>query len=478
MLSLRFYLILITILSFADLYSQANTLVRGTINQTGPIKLVELKVNTRYLNGEVDEYFSNILEDGTFAFAINLEFPQLVSIRHGQSTGYVYLEPGDSLNVRTDALNFQRVFEFSEKSAGNNRYLVDYYKRVPTETNPFKLVQYQQGIHWYDISPEMDSKMRNFETRDFLNFLSQRKDSALKHLLEFQQLNKNALSSQFISFMETEIIFDWAYHVLAHGHIYSKIKNIDQEYFNFLKDFDMHSDQIGNHSYRRFLLALVDKLYLDVQEKSSNPYAGQFKLATEQFNGLSKDFIKSEMISKGFQKKYIDETIPDYQNFMTTSENPFHEKVASAFEKSMKNAVGTTASNFRITNKDQETISLDALKGQTIYLNFWASWCQPCVRKMVELQKLEKELDQSKIKFVHISFDRDPSTWESTINRYSFKGIHALAIDGVESELAKAYGVRAIPQYYLINKYGQFANKPTTNSIGELKKTLNSLSNN
>jgi len=184
------------------------------------------------------------------------------------------------------------------------------------------------------------------------------------------------------------------------------------------------------------------------------------------------------MISKGFSKKYIEETIPEYQTFLESSDSMFEEKVVSAFEKSMQNAVGTNASNFNIVNKNRESISLESLKGKTVYLNFWASWCKPCIKKMIDLQKLENEIDESKIKFVHISFDRDPSVWEHTISTYRFEGIHALAIEGVSSDLAKAYGVRSIPQYYLINKNGQFASKPTTNTIDELRKTLIQLSNN
>lgn len=478
MLSLKYFLFFLSVLFSMNLGAQANTLIRGTISGSGPIKLVELKVNTRYLDGEVDEYFSNILEDGSFAFAIDLDFPQLVSISHGQSKGFVYLEPGDSLYIRTDALNFQRVFEFSDKSGANNRYLVDYYKRNPIESNPFKLVQYKQGIHWFDISPEMDSKMRNFKTEEYLDFLTARKDDALKHLIEYQQLNANVLSSSFISFIETEIVFDWAYHVLAHGHIYRKIKDIQANYFDFLNGFNISSDQIGNYSYRRFLMALTDRLYLDTDQKGIDPYSGQFDLAESRFHGLAKDFVQSEMISTGFAKKYIEETIPHYNQFIESSQSEFQEKVVSAFEKSMQNAVGSQASNFKITNKEQESISLNSLQGKTVYLNFWASWCQPCVKKMVQLQKIEKELDESNIKFVHISFDRSPSIWETTIKQYDFKGIHALAIEGVNSDLAKAYGVRSIPQYFLIGKDGKFANKPTTNTFEELKKTLDRLSKN
>ena len=373
------------------------------------------------------------------------------------------------------SVNFQRAFAFTGKAAENNRYLSKYYKENPTEANPFKLVQYRQGIHWYDISPEMDTKMRNFTSEEYIHLLNDRKEKALSSLLAHEKYHPNSTSNDFKKYIEAEIIYDWAYHILAHGHIYEKIKSIERSYFDLLSNVSLTNDQIGNFRYRQYLKAYMDKMYMFDAVKADNPYLGIYRLSESRLSGQSKEFVQSEMICTGFSKKYISELIPVYEEFLHGCSNSYSEKVAITFEEAMQNAVGSAASNFVIRNSQAEEVTLNSLKGKTIYLNFWASWCQPCVRKMLELKDLEGELKNSNVEFVHISFDRDESTWASTIRSFNFKGIHALATDGVNSELAKAYGVRAIPQYFIINKEGKFAPKPTTHSVDELKKILVSL---
>ena len=470
----RFSFFLLLLFICSNLAAQGNTLVTGRLSGTSAVKFIELRVNESFLSGEVKEYFSNVLEDGTFAFAVQINQGQLVRLKHGENSGMIYLEPGDSLEIYTDVVNFQRAFTFSGKAAENNRYLNKYYKENPTETNPFKLVQYKQGIHWYDISPEMDTKMRNFTKDDYVILLNDRKEKALSSLLAYEKFHPST-SNEFKKYIEAEIVYDWAYHILAHGHIYQKIKSIDRSYFDLLNNVPLSSDQIGNFRFRQYLSAYADKMYLFEVAKADNPYLGIYRLAETLLTGTSKEFVQSEMISKGFSKKYLEELLPVYQEFLFTCNNSFSEKVATSFEEAMQNAVGTDASNFVIRNSESEEVTLSSLKGKIVYLNFWASWCQPCVRKMVQLKDLEDELKNSGVEFVHISFDRNESTWANTIKSFNFKGIHAFAPDGVNSDLAMAYGVRAIPQYFIIDKQGKFAKKPTTQSLDELKKILVSL---
>ncbi len=472
---LRFYFILFAFFYSFNLFAQGNTLVTGSLSGESAIKFIELRVNESYLNGEVKEYYSNVLEDGSFAFSVQINQGQLVRLKFGENSGMIYLEPGDSLHIYTDVVNFQRAFAFTGKAAENNRYLSKYYKENPTEANPFKLVQYRQGIHWYDISPEMDTKMRNFTSEEYIHLLNDRKEKALSSLLAHEKYHPNSTSNDFKKYIEAEIIYDWAYHILAHGHIYEKIKSIERSYFDLLSNVSLTNDQIGNFRYRQYLKAYMDKMYMFDAVKADNPYLGIYRLSESRLSGQSKEFVQSEMICTGFSKKYISELIPVYEEFLHGCSNSYSEKVAITFEEAMQNAVGSAASNFVIRNSQAEEVTLNSLKGKTIYLNFWASWCQPCVRKMLELKDLEGELKNSNVEFVHISFDRDESTWASTIRSFNFKGIHALATDGVNSELAKAYGVRAIPQYFIINKEGKFAPKPTTHSVDELKKILVSL---
>ncbi len=472
---LRYLLTLTSLFFIAYAYAQPNALVTGTIVNTGPNDaFISAHVNQKYLTGITDDYYSNILEDGSFAFALEMNEPQLISIAFNQNRGYVYLEPGDTLNIDCTANNFQFSFKFSGKSKSNNEYLVDYYKINPTESNAFKLVQYKQNQFWYTIAPLMDNKMRDLSTNEFISYLASRRQDALSHLFSSSSNLSGELSKDFIDYINSEINYDWAYHMMAHGNIYKKIKEInEEEYYSFLTSTKDMKGIIGNQHYRQFLLAKIDRAYSNVEEKASNPYLGQYNFAAEHNVGEQKSFLQSEMIVKAFSKKYISETIPLFESFLSEANNDeFGSKVVEAYEKSLVNAIGTKASNFVIRNPGETEVSLSSLTGKTIYLNFWASWCRPCMKKMNELKPLEVKLKEDDIEFIHISFDKNEDAWKNAIKANGFSGTHVIVPEGVDSSIAKEYEIRSIPQYFIIDKDGNFATKPTVPSVKELQKVL------
>ncbi len=471
--------IVIALFSCIQIHAQANALVKGVIkNVTGNQQFISLHVNQKYLTGHTDDYYSNILEDGSFAFAVEMNEAQLISMVFNQNRGYVYLEPGDTLIVNCSASDFQYSFEFDGKSKANNDYLREYYKMNPTESNAFKLVQYQQNQFWYTLAPEMDLKMRDLTEDEFVSYLGTRRQNALSHLFSSSSNLSGELSKEFNEYISAEINFDWAYHMMAHGHVYRKIKNIDaSQYYTFLDNMTDMKGKIGNQFYRQFLLAKIDRAYELHEEKASNPYAGKYEFAAKYSTGEKKAYLQSEMIGSAFSKRYIAETIPLFEAFLNNEKNDaFGGKVVAAYEKSLVNAIGTRASNFVIRNPGEEEVSLSSLSGKTVYLNFWASWCRPCMKKMNELKPLEQELKSKDIEFIHISFDKSEAAWKNAISKNGFQGTHVIVPEGVESSIAKEYEIKSIPQYFIIDKQGNFAEKPVLNTIKDLKKTLVSTS--
>jgi len=471
----RYLLSLASLFLIAYGYAQPNALVTGKITNTSQNDVfISAHVNQKYLTGITDDYYSNILEDGSFAFAVEMNEPQMISIVFNQNRGYIYLEPGDTLNIDCTASNFQYSFKFSGKSKANNEYLVEYYKTNPTESNAFKLVQYKQNQFWYTIAPLMDAKMRDLTTNEFISYLATRRQDALSHLFSSSSNLSGELSKGFIDYINTEINYDWAYHMMAHGNIYKKIKDIDEnEYYRFLASTSEMKGIIGNQYYRQFLLARIDRAYSNHKVKATNPYLGKYNYAADHNTDEQKSFLQSEMIVKAFSKKYIAETIPLFESFLSEASNDeFGSKVVEAYEKSLVNAIGTKASNFVIRNPGEAEVSLSSLSGKTVYLNFWASWCRPCMKKMNELKPLEAKLKAENIEFIHISFDKNEDSWKNAIKSNGFSGTHVIVPEGVESSIAKEYEIRSIPQYFIIDKNGNFATKPTVPSVKELQKVL------
>ena len=471
------FFIILSILGHSIANAQANALVKGVISEvTGDQQFISLHVNQKYLSGENKDYYSNILEDGSFAFAVDMSKPQLISIAFNQNRGYAYLEPGDTLIINCSARDFQYSFKFDGKSKANNEYLRAYYKLNPSESNAFKLVQYQQHQFWYTVAPEMDLKMRDLTEDEFVSYLATRRQNALSQLFSSTSNLSGQLSKEFSEYITAEINYDWAFHMMAHGHVYRTIKKIDpSQYYTFLDNMQEMKGSIGNQFYRQFLLAKIDRDYALNEEKAENPYMGKFDFAEKYTSGNTKAFLQSEMIKSAFSKRYIEATIPLFETFLNKEGNDnFGSKVVMAYEKSLVNAIGTRASNFVIRNPGEDEVSLSSLNGKTVYLNFWASWCRPCMKKMNELKPLEQELKSKDIEFIHISFDKSEAAWKNAISKNSFQGTHVIVPEGVESSIAKEYEIKSIPQYFIIDKKGNFAQKPLLNTIKDLKKTLES----
>jgi cytochrome c biogenesis protein CcmG/thiol:disulfide interchange protein DsbE len=103
----------------------------------------------------------------------------------------------------------------------------------------------------------------------------------------------------------------------------------------------------------------------------------------------------------------------------------------------------------------KNTWELSSLKGQGIILNFWATWCAPCIREIPSLIELSKQYKSKGLKVVAVSVDKD---WE-TINRFftrypnmaEAKTEFVILLDS-DSRFATEYGAYQFPESYLINR--------------------------
>ncbi len=112
-------------------------------------------------------------------------------------------------------------------------------------------------------------------------------------------------------------------------------------------------------------------------------------------------------------------------------------------------------------------IKWEDLKGKTVVLNFWATWCSPCKREIPHLNELVKEFgDDSTIVFIAITKE-DRRTVERFLKEHPFE--YTIIIDG--SKPTQDYHVMAFPTHYVINREGRIV----FNQIGytpELKERL------
>ena len=114
--------------------------------------------------------------------------------------------------------------------------------------------------------------------------------------------------------------------------------------------------------------------------------------------------------------------------------------------------IGTSAPDFELTLLDGETFRLSDHAGQVVVIDFWATWCGPCVRALPHMRELAETFADEEFVMVGVSRDRPGS--EQQVRRVLEQ--HEITYpNGIDvANIAREYGVRGIPNVVLIDRNG------------------------
>ena len=117
--------------------------------------------------------------------------------------------------------------------------------------------------------------------------------------------------------------------------------------------------------------------------------------------------------------------------------------------------VGSVMPNFTLKTPDGKDISLKDFKGKYVLVDFWASWCGPCLREMPNVVKLYKECKGKNFEIFGVSLDNKKDAWEKAIKANGMKWPQGSDLKGWGSEPARLCNVSAIPFTVLIDPEGE-----------------------
>lgn len=117
--------------------------------------------------------------------------------------------------------------------------------------------------------------------------------------------------------------------------------------------------------------------------------------------------------------------------------------------------VGDIAPNFTQNDTSGNAVSLSAFRGKVVLLDFWATWCGPCVRVEPELKDIWGRHKAENFMIVSVSLDYDLGSWRTFISENKLDWAHVADAKGWNNAVAQRYGVTAIPQMYLIGTDGK-----------------------
>ena len=117
--------------------------------------------------------------------------------------------------------------------------------------------------------------------------------------------------------------------------------------------------------------------------------------------------------------------------------------------------VGSTIPDFTLPDQNGKMVSVKDFRGKYVLIDFWASWCGPCLREMPNVVKLYKECKGKNFEILGISLDKDKNAWTAAVKKNGMKWVQVCDLKMWRTEPVKLCNVRAVPYTVLIDPEGK-----------------------
>jgi len=117
--------------------------------------------------------------------------------------------------------------------------------------------------------------------------------------------------------------------------------------------------------------------------------------------------------------------------------------------------IGSSAPDFTVQDT-QNKITLSQLRGQVVVLNFWATWCAPCVEEVPSLVEMQRRLKAKGVTVLAVSVDVDDIAYRQFVRNHN---VTLLTVRDPDQKSSALYGTHLFPETYVIDRNGVMRRK-------------------
>ncbi len=381
--------------------------------------------------------------DNSFNLDVNLSHPQMGYIAYGENKTPIYLAPGDQLNVRFNALHFYKTLHFSGKGNIPNNYLLAKRKRFENEDE------------------DLRKQMKDLAPAEFIVYMEEQRTLRMEFLGNYEKAYSfrpefAALAKAAITYWYANQLMNYPWeHPLYHDQ--DAPMALPGNYYDFLQTVEVSDPNgLAYEQYTHFL----DQYFDHLRDLPENNGFTKMELAEQHLYNEVLNFYKARLFTIACKRGKAKVNGPDIRDFIASSENEtYNDVLRQAYNEAKGLTNGALAPDFKLLDATGRSVSLQDLKGKIVYLDFWASWCSPCVMQMRNSQQWKSKFKGKDVAFVYVSLDKNTSDWRNFIKTLpgSADGIHLIAASGnvYQSKIAKLYHVKRLPNVFILDKEGK-----------------------
>ena len=446
------------------------TILSGVL-QTSQNEVITLVNCKYYFPGFVNEKMlieTNTDSTGFFIFKTNLTEPgyyQILILNYPILTYDVFLEPGDSIHLELPNWNQNPDLKISGKGASKLNYLVKDFEIL------YKNRTYRDTI-----------RSNGFETEMlFKAYVDSIKNLRIKEL-GANEFTPDNLKSRFLNVIQADLAETLLSHLENRNRYMEGTYDYfypDTSYYSFL--VNMHFDSLFCESSEAKNLAglfLENKARTAYKERSEEEWwdenlSWKLNYIIEQPKSIWTDYLALSTISEYSFGMFLDNFFENLLEFKERIDELFYHDInKKLFQEGVsdyiKLAPGELAPDFALPDADGNIVHLSDFKGKIIYMDFWGTWCYPCIQDIPDALKLQEHYKDKPVVFLYVSMEYDEeniANWKQFINgkdeRFGeylnhepFPGVHVVAEKQFLNQEIKPYKIIFAPTHVLIDHNG------------------------
>lgn len=447
-------LLIILVLSIVDI-ANASVKLKGTVKNAPNAKLTIKLVTSEIVFNQINLLESQLDSNGNFSAEFTTSKPQVLVLLIKEQQTEIFVKDGYDLTLTADYNDFDNSLKYIGIGEYDNNFMAADVKEMFYDKAASSL-----GINKVEI---FKAKIDSLELRS--NNL-------------FSAYDKNKFSNEFLSYILPTLKYRfidvrWSYCMYMDSKTYKYVnRELPSDYMNFIDKIDINDQEAaGNGRYKvalmRYFYEKLEKDYyknlttaITIEERSKigtlHCYNERKKLLKDKVLDFELSLFLRYNIRKinNTNQQFFDSLFNDY--LATTKNTEYQNDLIAHFNTINSSNKKYLPKDLTLEDDKGKTVHFKDLEGKVLYIDFWATWCAPCLANMNDSKKLHEDFkNNDNILFVYINVKDSKKSWQKYLDKNKLDGIHLYADEVVSEKLYKELYINGIPRYVIVGKDGK-----------------------